>query len=85
MLGAAQRGWVAGHPDYAARLRCNAHSTRPALPSRRHALLRCAALQSILTGESGSVDKSPEVVDTAKAVVQDKTNMLFSVGGVGVG
>lgn len=35
-------------------------------------------LQSILTGESGSVAKDPSPVLAAKAVVQDKTNMLFS-------
>lgn len=34
--------------------------------------------QSILTGESGSVAKDPSPVLAAKAVVQDKTNMLFS-------
>lgn len=34
--------------------------------------------QSILTGESGSVAKDPAPVLAAKAVVQDKTNTLFS-------
>lgn len=34
--------------------------------------------QSILTGESGSVDKSTATVTMAKAVYQDKTNILFS-------
>ncbi|PRW20976.1 calcium-transporting ATPase endoplasmic reticulum-type isoform A [Chlorella sorokiniana] len=34
--------------------------------------------QSILTGESGSVSKDPAPVAVAKAVVQDKTNTLFS-------
>jgi Ca2+ transporting ATPase len=36
--------------------------------------------QAILTGESISVNKSAEVVSDAKAVKQDMTNMLFSVG-----
>eukprot|EP00887_Chlorella_sp_A99_P004497 scaffold34.g4497.t1 len=34
--------------------------------------------QSILTGESGSVDKQAEPVPPGRAVVQDKANMLFS-------
>ncbi|KAI8472408.1 MAG: hypothetical protein J3K34DRAFT_453784 [Monoraphidium minutum] len=39
-------------------------------------VLRCD--QSILTGESHSVDKDPRRVDAPKAVYQDKTNMLYS-------
>lgn len=35
--------------------------------------------QSILTGESGSVAKYLDAVTMAKAVYQDKTNILFSV------
>lgn len=50
----------------------------PALP-RSQVQCPAARLQSILTGESGSVDKHTEAVMAAKAVVQDKTNMLFSV------
>lgn len=38
-----------------------------------------AAMQSILTGESGSVEKYLEAVRDRKAVYQDKTNLLFSV------
>lgn len=38
------------------------------------------AVQSILTGESGSVEKYLEAVRDRKAVYQDKTNLLFSVG-----
>ena len=34
--------------------------------------------QAILTGESESVNKSPEVVPDLKAVKQDMTNILFS-------
>ena len=36
--------------------------------------------QAILTGESVSVNKSIDVVSDLKAVKQDMTNMLFSVG-----
>jgi hypothetical protein len=36
-------------------------------------------LQSILTGESHSVDKFSRVVLDPKAVYQDKINILFSV------
>jgi magnesium-transporting ATPase (P-type) len=36
-------------------------------------------LQSILTGESHSVEKHVEPVLLAKAVYQDKVNLLFSV------
>jgi magnesium-transporting ATPase (P-type) len=36
-------------------------------------------LQSILTGESHSVEKHIEPVLLAKAVYQDKVNLLFSV------
>jgi Ca2+ transporting ATPase len=36
--------------------------------------------QAILTGESTSVNKSVDVVPDRKAVKQDMTNMLFSVG-----
>jgi hypothetical protein len=39
-----------------------------------------AHTQSILTGESHSADKDPRPVVMAKAVYQDKTNMLYSVG-----
>lgn len=39
-----------------------------------------AVVQSILTGESGSVEKYLEPVRDRKAVYQDKTNLLFSVG-----
>lgn len=35
--------------------------------------------QSILTGESGSVEKQVEAVHVPNAVVQDKTCMMFSV------
>jgi hypothetical protein len=37
--------------------------------------------QSILTGESHPVDKDAAAVKVAAAVYQDKTNMLYSVGG----
>ena len=37
-------------------------------------------VQSILTGESDSVTKSPEANAAQKAVYQDKTCLLFSVG-----
>lgn len=43
----------------------------PAPPPRRP--------QSILTGESHSVDKDAAAVHVPKAVYQDKTNMLYSV------
>ncbi len=36
-------------------------------------------LQSILTGESHSVEKFTDAVTVQKAVYQDKTNILFSV------
>ncbi len=36
-------------------------------------------VQSILTGESGSVEKGVDTVQNEKAVYQDKTCMLFSV------
>jgi magnesium-transporting ATPase (P-type) len=36
-------------------------------------------MQSLLTGESQSVEKQTEPVHNEKAVYQDKTNMLFSV------
>ena len=36
--------------------------------------------QAILTGESQSVHKSIEAVKDERAVKQDQTNMLFSVG-----
>lgn len=39
----------------------------------------CVRLQSILTGESHSVEKHVEAVHHPKAVYQDKTNILFSV------
>ena len=38
-----------------------------------------AGTQSILTGESGSVAKFVDAVNTRKAVYQDKTCLLFSV------
>ena len=40
---------------------------------------RIAALQSILTGESESVEKTLEAATHPKAVYQDKTCILFSV------
>jgi magnesium-transporting ATPase (P-type) len=43
------------------------------------AALFCTALQSILTGESHSVEKHMEPVLLAKAVYQDKVNLMFSV------
>lgn len=36
-------------------------------------------MQSILTGESGSVEKSLAAVHDPKAVYQDKTCLLFAV------
>lgn len=42
-------------------------------------LHRCRCDQSILTGESGSIEKSTEPVDSRKAVYQDKTCIMFSV------
>ena len=36
--------------------------------------------QAILTGESASVGKIVDIVPDSKAVKQDMTNMLFSVG-----
>lgn len=39
----------------------------------------CRCDQSILTGESGSVEKDPAPVDSRKAVYQDKTCIMFSV------
>jgi Ca2+ transporting ATPase len=36
--------------------------------------------QAILTGESISVHKSVDIVPDSKAVKQDMTNMMFSVG-----
>ena len=63
----------------------------PTMSNRIHTLIRlprrCCSCrcpccprcpQSILTGESGSVAKSTAPVLAAKAVVQDKTCMLFS-------
>jgi Ca2+ transporting ATPase len=43
--------------------------------------------QSILTGESDSVEKQTAAVGVQRAVYQDKRNVLFSVGGwrAGVG
>ena len=38
--------------------------------------------QAILTGESVSVSKSVDVVSDVKAVKQDMTNMLFTVGSL---
>lgn len=37
-------------------------------------------VQSLLTGESQATEKQQEPVHNEKAVYQDKTNMLFSVG-----
>ena len=39
-------------------------------------------LQAILTGESVSVDKQIKAVDDLRALYQDKTCILFSVGGL---
>lgn len=36
-------------------------------------------MQSLLTGESAAVEKHTAPVLNAKAVYQDKTNMMFSV------
>jgi magnesium-transporting ATPase (P-type) len=41
-------------------------------------------MQSILTGESHSVEKHTEATTNPKAVYQDKTNILFSVRGRGM-
>jgi hypothetical protein len=46
-------------------------------------LYACACWQSILTGESHSVDKTVRVVLDPKAVYQDKINILFSVRAAG--
>lgn len=43
--------------------------------------LSAGAVQSILTGESVSVEKTLDAVLEAKAVYQDKTCILFSVCG----
>lgn len=65
-----------GHGLLAVRCRSNPSSLpravlQPNPPKKR---------QSILTGESHSVDKDTKPVATPKAVYQDKTNMLYSVG-----
>lgn len=39
----------------------------------------CGVMQSILTGESGSVEKHVAAVKDRKAVYQDKTCLMFSV------
>lgn len=44
----------------------------------------CVHVQSILTGESHSVEKHLEAVHNPKAVYQDKVNILFSVSRVRV-
>lgn len=41
-------------------------------------------MQSILTGESGSVEKSLAAVPDPKAVYQDKTCLLFAVSKPGL-
>lgn len=62
-----------------------ADSTTLPVTTIHHAPLRCTAcvalcvLQSILTGESHSVEKHVESVHNPKAVYQDKVNILFSV------
>ncbi len=72
---------------------CCSHSFLPSLPavgSKVPADIRLAQLmtntlrcdQSILTGESDSVEKQVAAVGGHRAVYQDKRNVLFSVGGL---